>query len=272
MRYLLAFNYFLFKPKTGWKNALCVGVCMVVPVVGLMIVLGYRAHVIEDLDDDPDKRYHRDFELNKLGDYLTRGVWPGLLQFGVQMLLAVVIYSVMIAVILSGMAANNPAALVILVVLGIVLTAFLAVAAAMLLWPVEIYAALRRDFEFGKAFSFARIFVAAMWRECLATILAFTVLSMVFGGIVMTVLGIIAGGVGLGLGYGVDPMVGMVVGFVLFYGGLFLLSFFMQATLTMANGHLLAQLYVVYVNKGGQPLRERDPFERDPSLLAEDLD
>jgi Protein of unknown function (DUF4013) len=269
MRYLLAFQFFLFKPKRGLWNAIQVGIALIVPVAGQMVVMGYRSLVIEDLDDDPDKRYHRDFELNKLGDYLTRGLWQGLIQFAAQFLLIGTMYATMIGVAVSGGLLGSTTGMIILGVVGTVVMFVLAIALAMFLWPVEIYAALRPPFDFKKAVAFSRTFVAAMWQECLAAIAAFTVLSMVFAMLLWVVVVLISGIIGLLLGYGVDPAVGFVV-FMTMYMIFWIIGIIvLQAVFTMANGHILEQLYGVYVEKGGEPLRDRDPFERDP-MLAND--
>lgn len=271
MRYILAFNFFALKPKTGWKNVLSVGVILLIPIVGQMVVYGYRSFVFEDLDDDPDKRYHRDFSFNHFSDYLARGLWIALIQIAAQLILGVGSYIAMLAIMLGGGLQGAPMPVMIGLVVGWVLSLMAAsLVVAMILWPMEIHAALKQPFQFGAALAFARTFQSAMWKECLAAILSFLVLAAVFSTACYLVVAGLAVGVGFALGSAVSPEVGILVG-ALIYVGLFLVLFLpFIGILTMANGHILAQLYSVYVDKGGEPLRVRDPFEADPMLDRRD--
>src|SRR5947209_3942067 len=81
MRYWAAYR-FLWTSPSGWKNLLQASVCMLIPVIGPLVLVGYLHDVLlarlDTLDDD--RLGYPDFDFSRLVDYLTRGVWPFLVS------------------------------------------------------------------------------------------------------------------------------------------------------------------------------------------------
>lgn len=78
MQFQIAFRY-LFERSGGFVNLLLITVCQFIPVVGPIVLLGYRAEVSVALDNDPNMLRHPKFDFNRFGEYLSRGVWPFLI-------------------------------------------------------------------------------------------------------------------------------------------------------------------------------------------------
>lgn len=225
MRYGQAFTFFVNKPKTGWLNILFGLICQFfIPIIGPIVWLGYRADTAADLEDDPEMKYHRDFDFSEFGEYLKRGIWPFLIQLvfgGVAAMLGV-------AIVLGGlMAAGGESELALVAMLGgyliIMLLIFLATT---IMWPMELYAALSQEFRIGGAFAFTSRFMAVMWKQTLITVFVYFILATVVG-----ILGMLACCIGI-------YPAGVII--------------------SMAEHHLMVQLYRQYVDLGGVPIRSLD--------------
>src|SRR5687768_8230334 len=80
MQYGKPYTYYLKKPG-GTTNVLYGSLLLLIPTIGQIVLLGYQAEVAEDLERDPEIEAYPDLELNRFIPYLTRGVWPFLMQF-----------------------------------------------------------------------------------------------------------------------------------------------------------------------------------------------
>jgi hypothetical protein len=225
MQYVKAFTFAAKKPGTGWKNLLLASVCLLIPVVGQIGVLGYRGFAASDLDEDPDLEYHRDFDFNKFGDYLGKGIWQFLFQFFAGTFVLGAWYAGMAAALI-GLAPKDPITAFAIIGVGYLFLVVMIFLATMLLWPLELYAAMSEQFKFGRAFAFASVFARTMWVEMLLALIVCTILR----GIVV-VLGLLACCVGA-------------------YPALVISS--------LAEMHILVQLYRHFVDKGGTPIRDLD--------------
>ncbi|HYH67775.1 MAG TPA: DUF4013 domain-containing protein, partial [Urbifossiella sp.] len=85
MQYHLAFSYFYAK-QNGWTNLLLVTLCLFIPFVGPLVLLGYQAEVTERLSRDPDLRRYPDFSFDRFGELLSRGLWPFLVSLVVALM------------------------------------------------------------------------------------------------------------------------------------------------------------------------------------------
>lgn len=223
MQYVKAFTFSLKKPR-GWVTILIGVVCLFVPIVGLMVWLGYRSFVASDLDEDPELTYHRDFDTNKLGEYLGKGVW----QFLAQMLIGCVMmipYVGMVVLMLT-VGTKDPTLMPVIILGSYGVLFVMLVLGTFFVWPIELYAALSREVSVGRAFSFAGRFVRVMWLELIVALIAyffFSVLAMTLGALACCI--------------GMYPM---------------------AVVMSMAEIHILVQLYRVYLDKGGTPIRDLD--------------
>ena len=60
----LAFRYFVTKPG-GFTNLLLLSVCQLIPGIGPIVIMGYRAEVAEALDRDDGLRRHPNFDFGR---------------------------------------------------------------------------------------------------------------------------------------------------------------------------------------------------------------
>jgi hypothetical protein len=222
MRYLKAFSFAFKKPKSGWTNILLGSVCLLIPIVGPIVLLGYRAFAASDLDEDPDVEYHRDFDFNKFGDYLAKGVWQFLLQFFMGMMVAGFWYAGLAATLI-GFAPKDPVTAFAIIGAGYLLLILMVFGSTMFLWPFELYAALGETFRLGRAFAFASIFARTMWVEMLLALIVYFILS------------------------GIVILIGFCVCCIGSYPAMVISS--------LAEMHILVQLYRLYLEKGGTPIR-----------------
>lgn len=225
MQYLKPFTYFVSKKPGGWTNLLYGAVCVLIPIVGAIVLLGYRAEIAEDLDRDPKLEEYPNFDFNRFVDYLSRGIWPFLMELivGAGSMALVVVIAVIGFVAYS--ATQEP-------VVGFAVFGALLIPVSLLsmlvLWPLELHTQLSGKFEFGRAFAFMTRWLKRVWGQALLAALAHFFLSPL-----VILLGYIACFVG------VYPAV---------------------VILGMAQQHLVAQLYRLYLDEGGEPIG--GPLER----------
>lgn len=218
MQYFKPFTYFVNKKPGGWNNLLMATVCVLIPIVGAIVLLGYRAEVAEDLHKDPDQQNYPDFTFDRFTDYLQRGLWPFLVQLIVSLAFAglmMIPFGIAVAVAIS---ANEPA----LMLLGYLFVPPLIVVMMMILAPMELHAQLTNRFAFGQEFRFMVRFLGKVWGQALLATLAFW-----FFGMLLMLCGYLA----------------LCVG-----------AYFAGAILTMAQQHYTAQLYRLYLEEGGEPI------------------
>src|SRR5208283_1842191 len=88
MHYLDAFRVPFQSPK--WvQNILLMAVCILIPVVGQIVLMGYMFVVIEALHEGR-KRPYPDLDFGRFVPYLTRGAWPFLVNLVVTLPFALV--------------------------------------------------------------------------------------------------------------------------------------------------------------------------------------
>ncbi len=228
MRYLDAYRFIFESPK--WlTNVLLSGVCMlvagIIPIVPQLVLTGYQFEIIEALHRRPGETYP-EFDLNRLAEYLTRGVWPFLVTFVAILVLApleVVMVFGLGGIFFSMLAAG--ADTFVLVAMGVLLVAIfllLNVLAGLAFVPMSLRAGLAQDFAAGFDFQFIKDFVARVWVE-----LVIQWLFVLATGAALTLAGLLACGVG---------------------------TFFAVAAIMLAQAHLMYQLYEIYLSRGGDPI------------------
>ena len=222
MQYIRPYTYFVNKPG-GTTNLLWGSLALFsthfIPLVGQIILLGYQAEVAEDLEHDPAIEDHRDLNTNKLGEYLSRGVWPMLMQFLVGIgILALVVFAAACGY-LAYWASEEP--LIGVAVGGALYVPFMLLG-MMVSWPMTLHAQLSHGFHFGRAVRFTSSFLGKLGGQLLVVIIVHFVMSLLlgFGGLLVCCLGIYPAGM------------------IMF----------------MAQEHYMMQLYRVYLDEGGDPI------------------
>lgn len=219
MQYQLAFGYFVGSKPNGWTNLLLVTVCLFIPVVGPLVMLGYRAEVVERLIRDPDLRRHPDFAFDRFVELLTRGLWP----FLISLVSAVVIIPVMLAAFAGGAALGAAAGEPLVgFIVGMILYVVVALAVTGLMVPMVFHAEVANRFDLGGSFRFAVSFLKLVGGKAVVTYIVYCVLT-----IPLTLLGLLACFVG------VYPATIVAV---------------------MAGEHLMVQLYLDYLSAGGEEI------------------
>jgi Protein of unknown function (DUF4013) len=231
MNYSASVSDFFKSPK--WMmNLLLGGVCVLIPIVGPMVVLGWLVTGFWARQDQGFETFP-DFDFSHFGKYLERGLWPFLVAFVASMAVSIVmvplVWLLMVPTMLigglsSGDHNSNAAGCfgVFAVILMMLVWAVVLVALMLVLVPLKIRASLTQDFAKSFDFGFVKRFVALTWKEM--------VLSSLF---VM--------GTGL-LFFG--------LGMVVFCVGVYFATVLVYFSWT----HLHKQLYALYLSRGGEPV------------------
>jgi len=220
-----------FKSPKWMMNLLLGGVCVLIPIVGPIVVLGW---LITGFWARQDERFETfpDFDFSHFGKYLERGLWPFLVTFVVSMGLSIVMvpltWLLMIPMMLigglsSGHEANAAGCLGVLVMILMMLVwAVMLVLLMLVLVPLKIRASLTQDFAKSFDLKFVKNFVALTWKEM--------VLSSLF------VMG--------------AALLFVCLGLIVFCIGVYFATVLTYFTWT----HLHKQLYALYLSRGGEPV------------------
>lgn len=221
MDYLRAYSFVFVSPR-WFLNLLFEFVCQMIPVIGPIVLLGYRYEVIQELHISGGKRYP-DFDFNRFMAYATRGLWPFIVQMlaSLPLTLALVFaYFFMIAAVFALVDQTN-ADVIIPLTFG---TFFLFIVAASLalavvLIPTALWAGLAQDFKPGAIWNFLREFCSLVLWDMILALLVNTVLAIfvAFAGMLLFCVGYL----------------------------------FAIVLIVMAQTHLTWQLYELYLERGG---------------------
>jgi hypothetical protein len=256
MRYLQSYS-FMFSSRNWTTNLLLASLCVLIPAVGPIILIGYLFEVIDALlarRPWPDSRRadqpsdaitsqplapsttespthagdYPDLTFDRLGEYLTRGIWPFLVQLIVNLPVGVVfgLLWTMGMMLVSIAAANNSGGLATVVVIFLVLVYLLfVVALGVVSAPLYIRAGLSSDFASAFSMEFFRDFLKRVGKE---TLLMQLFLSAT--GVLLTLGGMLACCIGM------YPAIALVM---------------------FAHHHLDLQLYQLYLQRGGTPVEPK---------------
>ena len=247
MNYTAALSDFFKSPK--WLNNLLLGgVCMLIPIIGPLVLMGWHVTVFWGRKETDKSPGFPDFDFSNTGKYLQRGIWPFLASLVPTLVLAPVMSLMMIMFIGSVVTTQTGNAhgqhsvdgfpIAMFAVLGVVgLVIFFLT--ALLTHPLRVAGALAQDF--APIFNWRRMkqFIALTWLEI--------VVSMVF-----------LWGVGFFL-----ALAGMMALFVGVY-------FAISITLFMSV-HLDYQLYQLYLQRGGEPIPASSKLYDGPPPLPPSL-
>jgi Protein of unknown function (DUF4013) len=224
MRYLRSYR-FLFDNAYWALNLLAATLCQAIPVVGPMVFTGYALEMIEALERGGDRDCPL-FDRDRVRSYLWRGLWPVIVQ--VIAVLPVLLIAWIVGMVLVAVIAGEPqrsttgprVALAVLLPLGLLAIGLISV----LLTPLTLFVGLRQEVS-GAMMTFAHDFLLRVGRE--------TFLAQLFVTLTGTSL----------------VLFGAILVCVPVFPALAIVHF--------AQYHLLAQLYRLYRERGGEPLAVR---------------
>jgi hypothetical protein len=205
---------YIFENPKWVTNVLLLAVCYLIPVVGPLVGSGYLFDLVEWLSARGNKGYP-DFDFGRFGKYLMRGLWP----FLVSLIVYLPVWMILGVV---GVVAAMILPEILVRLYSAVEYLLLALVFPLALMPLWLYTGLSQSFNVGGAFKFAPDFFKRVGKEA---VIAQLLLS--FGGGVL-----------------------LMIGFALCCIGYFLAI----AILILAYANLYAQLYQVYLQRGGPPI------------------
>ena len=227
LEYLRMYNY-VFENPNWVMNVLLTAVCTLIPVIGPLVLMGYQYEIMIALLMSGGARYP-DFDFNRFVDYLLRGLWPFLVGLVASLVLVPLMMLVFVPMTLLLVAAANAGKdagpLVVLVGVPIIILIDLVVVVAfqVLLLPLQLRAALAQDFAVAFNFQWILDFVKKIWLEMFLGLL-----FLMFSYLVLAMLG-----------------------FMVFCVGIYAAV----AMFMLAHGHLLYQLYLLFLSRGGEPIQ-----------------
>jgi hypothetical protein len=231
MNYTASISDFFKSPK--WMmNLLLGGVCILIPIIGPMVVVGWLITGFWVRQDENFETFP-EFDFSNFGKYLERGLWPFLVAFVASMAVSIVmvpvVWVLMIPMMLAGglssetHQANAVGCFGILaVILMMLVWAAMIIALMLVLVPLKIRASLMQDFAKSFDLGFVKRFVALTWKE------------MVLSSLFVFVVGI--------------PII--CLGMVVFCIGMYFATVLVYFSWT----HLHKQLYLLYLSRGGEPV------------------
>jgi hypothetical protein len=220
VHYIEAIKALFNHPKAGMQ-LLLMSVCMLIPAIGPIVLLGFHTEVFV-LQHKTGEKSYPEFDFNRFTDYLGRGIWPVLVGLVVGLIAvppSLVVFAPLLLIPhleLRGPQVAGPiAASAILYLLLLLVLTFFSVA-------MTIHSALSQSFSRAFSLAFIKEFVRRVWIEILLMHLFLTVVSI--------------------------PA--MLVGYLLCFVGIYPVI----AILIFASWQLYRQLYELYLQRGGQPV------------------
>jgi hypothetical protein len=224
MRYLDSFRFITSRP--GWfMNLVMCAVCMFIPIIGVIVLMGYMFEVFDELRRDPERKSYSNFEFNRFSPYLMRGIWPFLVQLLAQAVVMFPLglgYGLVIGI--SVAARGNGAVLALVWALFAILAIVFSLFVSMCMWPMLTYAGVSQRFDFSGMIAYTRDFMRKMLVEIILTILFLS-----FVGTLIVFVGLLACCVG---------------------------AYVAGSAVMLAQYHLKVQLYDLYLQRGGVVIPE----------------
>src|SRR6185436_15089373 len=237
-QYFASLNYFFEHPD--WGLSLLLGsVCLLIPVINTMILLGYRYEVVEMQLRFPDQFYPK-FDVGRFSQYLSRGLIPFLLDFLMQFIINFPLQiSVWLCIGLVAAAGNAQSQLMVVVAgvgvpLVILIDITLLIALNLVLVPIMIRAGLSQDFNLTFKFAWIKDFLQRVGVQALL----FNLFLMSVGAVLI------------------------IPGYLACCVGMLAVGFYLMGPV-LAHHHL--QLYRLYLARGGEPIPLR-PLQMAPAF------
>lgn len=246
MKYIASVSDFFRSPK--WMpNLLLGGLCMLIPIVGPMVVIGWHSAAHFGRRGAVDYENYPAFNFDHFSKHLERGVWPFLVNLAASVVMVPLMWVLMVVPMglgIAGMAAMEEQGTKeppVLLIIGFSLVMFLAYMACFAVFmlvvkPLMIRAAMTQDFAAAFNFKFMREFTRHTW------------LQQIAGALFLMVAGLVL------------MMAGMLVFCVGMYAAISLTMFTMW--------HLDRQLYDLYLARGGEPVPVSPKISDQPPPLV----
>lgn len=220
MRYQRSY-LFIFQSPQWSVTVLSGGICLLIPLVGWTVFLGYVLDLLEAMQEHGDQDYPA-FDINRVGHYMTRGLWPIIAQL-FALFPVIVLASLGFTMLLLSAETGKPSPLHRFLATGIALCSlFITLIVGVMMLPLTLFIGLRQSGELMAGWQFAQDFVRHVWKELLLA--QFFVMTT---GLSLFFLGLLACGLGAG------PALALV---------------------GYSQYHLLNQLYGLYLERGGMPV------------------
>jgi hypothetical protein len=243
MRYWRAYGFVFDHPKWA-MNLLCGAVCMLIPVAGHMVFMGWMFEVIESFHRRGTEKYPP-FEFGRFTHYLMRGLWPFVvvLILGLATIpLVILLMAVIVIVMVSSQGKPDWLTLTLVIVGSIVAGLFLNVLMMLVKTPMVLRAGFTQELKGAFAWSTTIDFLKKMWLELLLAgfFLVFTSIPIILLGELCCLIGVYPA----------------------------------SALVLMAEHHLLFQLYELYLKRGGMaiPLKPAAPVAPPTVTDAEEAE
>jgi len=228
MNYMRGFQY--IREREKWvTNVLLGAVCLLIPIIGQIVFVGYLFDVIEALHKDPEHKNYPDFDFNRFTEFLSRGIWPWLAEFLFGLIISIPLTIVGIVIMVASMAAAKGEPWGILIGYGFMFLVVipLSILLSVAIWGPEFHAGMTRQFQFSQMIEFGKGFFRLLKKEMIITAL------------VLVGCYILA----------------MIVTVVTCYLGAFIVG----PALMYAKYHWLFQMYELYLERGGTPISSTQP-------------
>lgn len=215
----------VFEHPNWFVNILLTGLVAFIPFIGAMVVNGFGINLVNERSTGRTNSYP-DFDFNRFGDYLLRGVW----MFLVALIVGLCMFPIYIVEMVVVAAAHASGSDVVMLLANLFHFFFIFganVFLQLIILPMGFRAGMTNNF--GEAFNVGWIkdFLSKMWLEQIAGLLIWMVLSWF-----IMLIGMLAFCIGM------IPAIGVVM---------------------IAYWNLVSQLYQVYIGRGGQPI----PFQNN---------
>jgi hypothetical protein len=254
MDYLGSYR-FVFRSRNWAMNLLFAVLCSLIPAIGPIVLMGYFFEVIEYLirrrqrgkafdyppeaiseplldalpvDSAPDSESYPDFTFDRFSEYLSRGIWPFLLQLIVGLVLgAASAFLWIVGMVTVGVASGGKSGVLPLIFFVVFFVCYivLAIVLGALKVPLYLRAGLSGDFASAFSMDFYRDFLKRIGKEVVLAQLFLTVSSLLVFGVGALVCCV-----------GIYPAIALVL---------------------FARHHLDYQLYELYLERDGTPIERK---------------
>ena len=193
-------------------------VCMLIPIVGQMVALGY---LIRRFSREREGKPAEDFVFNYFGEYLMIGLWPTVATLVMSLVIVPFAVIFMLPIMFAPLIEQeNEVLMIILILVGTVLYTIVIFAFTLFFFPVMIRSGLTMDFKSGFSWTFIKSFIRQVGLSLLLYYLLLILISI--------------------------PL--MLVGYLALFVGVYVVAAWLQ----FAMYHLVFQHYDLFLERGGE--------------------
>lgn len=216
----------MFKSPNWMTNIFWMVICALLGtvVIGSLVAMGYQIEIIQKRSRGREDALP-DFQAERFMDYLVRGAWPFLINmvFGFAISMVMMVFFVVFTLIGSLLSNGEPSPLVgVFMFMGMLIILPVAIFMSFIMGPLCLRAGLANNLSEGFKIQWAIDVAKLMWPQML--------LAMVFCFVIV--------------------LLAEIVGLLMCFIGIFLTISWAQ----LAFADLGAQLYDIYLERGGQPV------------------